>query len=215
MIGHMGSFTRPSADEGDPLDLYIHGYVSSRIMSTSRASVSDSPAEEVEGLPVTVTASHVDGLVLTLTPYSHNYNYRSAILFGYATVVTDVAEKLYAMELITDSVVPGRWANTRVPPTGAEMQSTSILKISITTGSAKIRTGPTMPGDEKNIDYENKDLVEKTWTGVIPVYPTLGDPFGGPFNVLEQLPEYLNQYLKDSNDDAKNLAMELSTKLPK
>ena len=212
MIGQMGSYTRPSADEGDPLDLYVHGYVSSRIMNMSRAHISTSPIQEEKGLPVTVSASHVDGLVLTLTPYSHNYNYRSALLFGYATVVSDISEKLYAMEIITNSVVPDRWANTRVPPTGAEMQSTSILKINISTGSAKIRTGPTIPGDEKKDDTDNAELVQKTWTGVIPVYPTLGHPLGGPFNVLENPPEYLDQYLQQSNDDAKDLAIQLSKK---
>ena len=212
MIGQMGSYTRPSADEGDPLDLYVHGYVSSRIINMSRAHISTSPIQEEKGLPVTVSASHVDGLVLTLTPYSHNYNYRSALLFGYATVVSDISEKLYAMEIITNSVVPDRWANTRVPPTGVEMQSTSILKINISTGSAKIRTGPTIPGDEKKDDTDNAELVQKTWTGVIPVYPTLGHPLGGPFNVLENPPEYLDQYLQQSNDDAKDLAIQLSKK---
>lgn len=114
----MGSFTRPSASLGDPLDCYLHGYVSSRIMNLSRASGG-------KGLPICIAASKVDGLgdlfitpcsdccrwhliVLTLTPNSHNYNYRSAVLFGYATLVEDVEEKIWAMELITNSVVPDR-----------------------------------------------------------------------------------------------------------
>jgi len=104
----MGSFSRPSASLSDPLDLYLHGYVSSRIMNLS------SPLSK--GLPVCICASKVDGLVLSLTPYSHNYNYRSAILFGHAKVVEDVEETLWAMELITNSVVSDRWRNTRVPP---------------------------------------------------------------------------------------------------
>ncbi|CRK13827.1 hypothetical protein BN1723_002045 [Verticillium longisporum] len=75
MIGQMASFDRPSSDEGDVLDLYLHGYVSSRVMNlTRRPATDDSPS----GLPVTVAATHVDGLVLALTPNSHSYNYRSA-----------------------------------------------------------------------------------------------------------------------------------------
>lgn len=121
LIGQMGSFSRPSASLGDPLDCYLHGYVSSRIMNLSRRS--NSP-----GLPVCIAASKVDGLVLTLTPNSHNYNYRSAVLFGYATLVEDVEEKLWAMELITNSVVPDRWKHTRVPPNAAEVRSLPLLR---------------------------------------------------------------------------------------
>ncbi|KAH7146784.1 hypothetical protein B0J13DRAFT_584271 [Dactylonectria estremocensis] len=59
MIGQMGSFDRPSADLGDPLNLYLHGYVSSRIMNLGCAG---SEGEE-KGMPVCVAASHVDCLV--------------------------------------------------------------------------------------------------------------------------------------------------------
>lgn len=108
MIGQMGSFARPSADVGDVLDLYLHGYVSSRMVNRARVAGTKSEDEgednhdekkekkEKKGLPLTVAATHVDGLVLSLTPYSHSYNYRSAVLFGHAEVVTDAAEKLWA-----------------------------------------------------------------------------------------------------------------------
>lgn len=92
MIGQMGSFARPSADTGEVLDLYLHGYVSSRIVNQARGG----EEEEKKGLPLTAAATHVDGLVLSLTPNSHSYNYRSAVLFGHAELVTDVAEKLWA-----------------------------------------------------------------------------------------------------------------------
>lgn len=61
-------------------------------------------------------ATHVDGLVLALTPNNHSYNYRSAILHGYATQVNQLEEKLWAMEKITNGVLPDRWDNCRVPP---------------------------------------------------------------------------------------------------
>ncbi len=118
MLGQMGSFARPSADLGDVLDLYLHGYVSSRVMNLSR----NTPEGE-KGLPVCVSASFVDGIVLSLTPNSHSYNFRSATLFGYANIVTDVEEKLYAMELMTNGVVRDRWRNTRVPPTAVRWRA--------------------------------------------------------------------------------------------
>ena len=99
-IGQMGSYDRPSADIDEPLDCYIHGYVTSRVMKLARASVSGEGKENGEkggeqGLPVTVAATKMDGYVLSLTPFSHSYNYRSAVLFGYATLVEDQDEKLW------------------------------------------------------------------------------------------------------------------------
>ncbi|KAI0477796.1 hypothetical protein GGR56DRAFT_638782 [Xylariaceae sp. FL0804] len=231
MIGQMGSFARPSADEGDVLDLYLHGYVSSRIMNLSRsrrrrrqaqgregddlettpmeAAGAEGDDEEEEGLPVTVGATHADGLVLSLTPNSHSYNYRSAVLFGRARPVTDVDEKLYAMRLITDGVVRGRWANTRVPPNGAEMQSTSVLRVTITTGSAKIRSG--LPSDEK-ADLEDAALLGRVWTGVVPMRYAMETPVPGAYNRLEKVPAYLDEWREEYNKDAKDMAVESATR---
>ncbi len=157
------------------------------------------------GLPLTAAASHLDGLVLALTPNSHSYNYRSAILFGHATLVTDPAEKLYAMELITNSVVPQRWPNSRVPPNAAEMQSTSVLKVKVSTGSAKIRTGG--PHDEKG-DLEDEGLLGRVWTGVVPVYSVMGEPVAGGYNKIEEVPGYLEGWRKEVNKEAEVYARE-------
>ncbi|KAK3316368.1 hypothetical protein B0H66DRAFT_534622 [Apodospora peruviana] len=207
MIGQMGSFERPSAGLGDVLDLYLHGYVSSRLMNLARqypssTSSPDTPAPP-SGLPLTISATHIDGLVLSLTPNSHSYNYRSAILFGHAIPVTSVPEKLWAMELITESIVPGRWAGSRVPPNAAEMQSTSILRVRIATGSAKIRTGT--PHDDRH-DLDDKMLLERVWTGVVPAYQVLGEPVAGPYNKVEKVPGYLEEYRLDRNGDNRQWA---------
>ncbi|ROT34895.1 hypothetical protein SODALDRAFT_329097 [Sodiomyces alkalinus F11] len=203
MIGQMGSFDRPSADEGQVLDLYLHGYVSSRIINTTRKTTG--AADEPDGLPVCVAASHLDGLVLALTPNSHSYNYRSAVLFGHATLVEDTAEKLYAMELMTDAVVPGRWSNSRVPPNAAEMSSTGVLRVRITTGSAKIRAGP--PSDDRH-DLENPDVVGRVWTGVVPVHTTFGSPIPGPYNAVTDVPPYLQDTIDEWNQSGAESAME-------
>ncbi|KAI1291452.1 hypothetical protein F5Y03DRAFT_32934 [Xylaria venustula] len=218
MIGQMGSFVRPSSDTGDVLELYLHGYVSSRLINLSRKSNSNStengnggePAPT--GLPVTIGASHIDGLVLSLTPNSHSYNYRSAVLFGHAELVTDEQERLWAMELVTNSVVRDRYRHTRVPPNNAEMQSTSILRVKIASGSAKLRSG--MPSDEK-ADLADEALLDRVWTGVVPVHYTFGEPLPGPYNRLEKVPAYLDEFVRDSNQDAKDLAVEAATKVMK
>lgn len=148
------------------------------------------------GVPLCVAATKVDGLVLTLTPNSHSYNYRSATLHGNAVLVDDPEEKLYAMELITNSVVPGRWDHTRIPPDEAEMSSTSILRMKIASASAKIRIGA--PSDDKK-DNERPGLREKVWTGVVPVFETLGTPIPGPYNLVAEVPEHISSYVEKNN----------------
>ncbi|KAI1118425.1 flavin-nucleotide-binding protein [Nemania sp. NC0429] len=225
MIGQMGSFARPSSDTGDVLELYLHGYVSSRLINLSRKGGSSSSGSgsgesgngtgtgtEPRGLPVTVGASHIDGLVLALTPNSHSYNYRSAVLFGHAEVVTDVEEKLWAMELITNSVVRDRYRHTRVPPNQAEMQSTSVLRVAVAAGSAKLRSG--MPSDDKG-DLADAELLDRVWTGVVPVHYTLGEPIPGPYNKLEAPPAYLDEFVRESNQDARDAAVEAARRAPK
>lgn len=133
MIGSLGSFSNPSASISEPQDLYIHGYVSSRIMRLAQ--------DPHKPLKVCVSASKTDGIILALTPFSHSYNYRSAVIFGTAELVTDKEEKLWAMEMVTNDVLSGRWDNSRVPPEEGELQSTNILRINIDSASAKIRTG--------------------------------------------------------------------------
>ena len=216
MLGQMGSFDRPSADTGDVLDLYLHGYVSSRLMNISRANSAArtdhaNGPETPAGLPVTVAASFVDGLVLALSPNAHSYNYRSAVLFGYATIVTDVSEKLYAMECITNSVVPDRWRQTRVPPNNAEMQSTSVLKVRIVSGSAKLRTGNT---HDDRCDLDDEAVLDSVWAGVLPVYTTLGAPIPSSYNRVSPMPAYLEQFRTDFNANALETACEAAVEPP-
>ncbi|POR34430.1 Uncharacterized protein TPAR_05363 [Tolypocladium paradoxum] len=199
MIGQMGSFDRPSASLGDPLDLYIHGYVSARLFNAGRAA----SAGEGEGMPVCVAASHVDGLVLALSAFNHSYNYRSAVLFGHATLVESEDEKMYAMELITDGVVPDRWRNIRLPPTRAEVQSTSILRVRIASGSAKVRDGGV--ADDRH-DVEDEDLRNSVWTGVVPVYSTMGEPIPGPYNRAE-LPKHAADFFDEFRTGNKEQAI--------
>lgn len=196
MIGQMGSFEYPSADINEPLDCYLHGYVSSRIMRLAR---------EGQGVPITIAATRVHGMVLSLTPNSHSMNYRSAVLQGYGKPVESEEEKLYAMELITNKVISDRWQNTRVPPDGAEMSSTMILKVTIETGSGKIRAGE--PHDEAK-DTKRSDITSSVWTGVIPFYETYGEPIPSAGNEVKTVPGYVEEYISKMNKTNQNLALE-------
>ena len=209
MIGQMGSFTRPSADISEPLDLYVHGYVSSRLMNLGRDASSGSGDDGAKGLPVCVSASHVDGIVLSLSAFNHSYNYRSAVLFGHATLVEDREEKLYAMELITNGVVPDRWRHTRLPVTGAELQSTSLLRVKIASGSAKIRDGNA--SDDRH-DLEDQELVDRVWTGVLPMYQAVGEPVPSSYNSQAGLPEHLRGFSRDFSVESKEYSEQAARK---
>jgi uncharacterized protein len=215
MIGVMGSFDRPSADLDEPLDCYLHGYVSSRIMNLARASAasasaSAAPEAPPQGLPVCIAASKVDGIVLALTPNSHSYNYRSAVLFGHALPVTSVEEKLWAMELITDKVVPGRWAGSRTPPVASEMQSTNILRVKIDTGSAKVRAGP--PADS-SWDLEDEKVLDSVWTGFVPLTECLGEPVPSVYNRVKEVPDHVKEAREAFNRAAEEYARALKGKV--
>ncbi|KAK7183916.1 hypothetical protein DPSP01_011827 [Paraphaeosphaeria sporulosa] len=195
MIGQIGHY--PSDSESH---CYLHGYVSSRLMNL---------AASPPGIPLCVAATKVDGFVLTLTPNTHNYNYRSAILHGHGTVVSSDEEKLWAMQLVTNSVVPERYENSRVPPDNAEMQSTQILKMRIESASGKVREG--VPEDERK-DMKRDDVLDSVWTGVIPVYEKLGEPVGGPYNRVKEVPEHVRRFVDGENARRWTYAVEASRK---
>lgn len=237
MIGFVGSFDRPSADLGDVLDLYLHGYVSSRLMRMSRGTKNNSGGDSAiesstsassvssnddgaAGLPVSVAASFVDGLVLTTTPNGHVYNYRSAVVFGYASVVDDDEEKLWAMRKTTDSVVSGQWDSLVLPLAKKELASVSVLRVKIKTGSAKIRTGLPSPTPDETGEDNGDSTVDgpetrshkDVWKGVLPVYQTVGEPISTPNRKGMPVPEHIIDYRRCFNDASKAYATEAAEK---
>jgi len=129
--------------------VYIHGSSASRMLR-----------ELDGGLPVCLTATLFDGLVLAKSVFNHSVNYRSAVLFGTATRVPD-EEKEAALHALTEQLVPGRWDEAR-RPTPQELKATWILQLEIGEASAKVREGG--PEDEP----EDADL--PIWSGLVPVH---------------------------------------------
>jgi hypothetical protein len=119
------------------------------------------------GQAVCVTVTHLDGLVCARSVFNHSMNYRSAVVFGVARLVTDPEEKLLALRTITEHLVPGQWSYVR-QPSKKELAATSALALPLTEASVKIRSGG--PSDEPE-DYE-LDL----WAGVVPVTTGFGEP---------------------------------------
>ncbi|MFM9942845.1 MAG: pyridoxamine 5'-phosphate oxidase family protein [Hyphomicrobiaceae bacterium] len=143
--------------EGD--HVYWHGSAASRMLETT------------EGADVCVTVTMIDGLVLARSAFHHSVNYRSVMLLGHATKVTDNAEKEARLKAFVDGLFPGRWDMLR-PATAKELKATSVLSIPISEASAKVRTGPPKDDDE--------DYALDIWAGVLPVTTHIGAPIDDP-----------------------------------
>ncbi len=160
-VGHLGFVAggRPVVipmlfgRDGD--DIYLHGSVASRLQRTLAG-----------GMDVCLTVTHVDGLVLARSAFHHSMNYRSAVLFGQATLVTG-DEKERALRAISEHLVPGRWDEVR-PPNDLELRQTSVLRLIVEEASAKSRTGGPVDDEE--------DLSLAVWAGVVPCAPVWGEP---------------------------------------
>lgn len=195
MLGCTGIFGQENATEDDDDGrryIYLHGYVSARIMRLSKAGTNDEPS----GIPVCVSATLMDGIVLALTPNHHSCNYRSAVAFGHAQVVEDEAERLYAMELITNNLVPERWQHTRYP-NKTELRSTGILRVEIHSASAKVRTGST--GEAKE-DIADEEMRRNVWAGVVPTRTVYGTPMPAPTNLFPGVPGYMEDWIRERNE---------------
>jgi nitroimidazol reductase NimA-like FMN-containing flavoprotein (pyridoxamine 5'-phosphate oxidase superfamily) len=154
--------------------LYIHGSAASRMLGTAAA-----------GIPICITVTHIDGLVLARSAFHHSVNYRSTVILGTATLVTDEASKLAAMRGLIEHVAPGRWDHIR-QPNSKELSVTSVLSIPITEASAKVRSG-------QAVDDE-ADYGLPIWAGEIPLAistlaaiadPRLGTTLSIPRHVTE------------------------------
>ena len=130
--------------------LYIHGSVGSFYMRELAANK----------LPVCISVTHLDGLVLARSAFHHSVNYRSVVVFGQAEKVEDKNELYEVLEIFTNKMQPGRWDDIRKPNDG-EWKATMVLKFKIDDASAKVRTGGPIDDDE---DY---DL--NIWAGVVPL----------------------------------------------
>jgi nitroimidazol reductase NimA-like FMN-containing flavoprotein (pyridoxamine 5'-phosphate oxidase superfamily) len=136
--------------------LYLHGSRASRMLRALAA-----------GAPACVTVTIVDGVVLARSAFHHSMNYRSAVVLGVARAVEDEAERLRALEAVSEHAVPGRWAEVR-PPSAKELAQTAVVALPISAASAKVRRGPPIDDEE--------DLALPVWAGELPLRLVPGAP---------------------------------------
>jgi nitroimidazol reductase NimA-like FMN-containing flavoprotein (pyridoxamine 5'-phosphate oxidase superfamily) len=142
-------FIIPTAYGRSGDDLYIHGSVKSSMLQ-----------HLASGNEVAVAVTGIDGIVLARSLFHSSMNYQSVVVYGNGHEVTESEAKMEGLRIVTENIWPGRWSEARLPDEG-ELKATSVIRISISDGAEKIRTGPAKDNAE---DYD-LDI----WAGVVPV----------------------------------------------
>ncbi len=165
----------PTAFARDDDQLIVHGSVASRMLKTMSTE-----------MPVCITVTLLDGIVLARSVFESSMNYRSVVALGTAKLVTDPAAKLAALHQLTEHLAPGRWEDAR-QPSEKELGATSVLTLALEEATVKVRKG-----GPKDLE---KDLERPIWAGVIPLDLAAGDPVTDPTGAgIEAVPGYAASY---------------------
>ena len=140
--------------DGDTL--LIHGSTGSGIFR-----------EMADGRPLSIAVTLLDGLVYARSAFESSIHYRSAVIMGTATVV-DGEEKLKALSILTNHMMPGRWDEVR-ETTKKELAATMVLRVPLERVSVKVSDGGP---DEFEDDGDDRSI----WAGVLPLRVVAGDP---------------------------------------
>jgi nitroimidazol reductase NimA-like FMN-containing flavoprotein (pyridoxamine 5'-phosphate oxidase superfamily) len=139
--------------------LYIHGSNGSRMMK--RLGL---------GAQACVTITHLDGLVMAKSAFSHSMNYRSVIIHGRFNPVPD-EDKTCVLNALMEHLAPGRKEEVRAPDS-TELNATTVLGIALSEAAAKIRNWG--PRDKP------ADLERPVWSGVLPLHQAQSAPVAEP-----------------------------------
>jgi nitroimidazol reductase NimA-like FMN-containing flavoprotein (pyridoxamine 5'-phosphate oxidase superfamily) len=153
--------------------VYLHG-----------ATGNDMLRHLAAGSPLCLTVTLIDGLVLARSAFRHSMNYRSVVVFGTATRVTDPEEVQAAAAALLEHVAPGRSAEAR-PPSDEEVRSTLVLRVPIDEASAKVRSGGPLDNPE--------DLDLTVWAGQLPLALQANPPIEDAGNIAA-VPGYITNH---------------------
>lgn len=162
LVAHVGyvigdqPFVTPTTYWREGRKLYWHGSAASRMLRAQGA-----------GLPVCVTVSHVDGLVLARSGIAHSLNYRSVMAFGRARLIEGLEARRAALDAFLERLYPGRTAALR-PTTEAELKQIALAEMTIEEAAAKARTG--------SVNNLAEDEGVPAWNGVVPISTVVGRP---------------------------------------
>jgi nitroimidazol reductase NimA-like FMN-containing flavoprotein (pyridoxamine 5'-phosphate oxidase superfamily) len=184
-VAHVGfnvdgqPFVIPTLFGREDEKLYLYGSAASRMLRHLEL-----------GLPACVNVIIVDGLVLARSAFHHSINYTSVVAFGIARKIDEPTPKTWALRVISEHVIAGRWQEVR-PPTKKELNATTVLEFCIEEASAKTRTGPPMD-DEGDYSLE-------VWAGILPLQLERKAPVPDPrLASVADAPEYVLHYRRPS-----------------
>jgi len=135
--------------------LYFHGASVSRMLQTLE-----------KGVSISVNVTKTNGLVLARSAFHHSLNYESVTIFGTATLVEKDSDKLEALRIISDQLIPERWEEVR-EPNQKELHITKVLQLKITEASAKIR--------DEGVHDDKQDYTLDVWAGIVPIKKVYGN----------------------------------------
>lgn len=181
LVGHLAitgedgqPFVLPVAYARDGERVLIHGSTGSRLFRGLAA-----------GAPTCLTVTLLDGLVLARSAFESSMHYRCAMVLG-SCVVLPEDEKVAALDLLTDRLLPGRRDDLR-PHRAKELAATLVLALSLDEASVKISAGP--PDDDE------EDLDAPIWAGVVPIGEHFGEPVPAPDLRFDlPAPDYLRKW---------------------
>jgi nitroimidazol reductase NimA-like FMN-containing flavoprotein (pyridoxamine 5'-phosphate oxidase superfamily) len=164
-------FSLPTAFVRYEDHIYIHGSVGSHFI------------REIEkGIPVCISITLMDALVVAKSAFHHSVNYRSVVIFSQAEKVEGEELKRAAFAWLTNKMVPGSWDYLR-PVKENEIRKTTLLRFGLEEASAKVRTG--MPINDE------EDLHLPIWSGIMPLEIIRKAPVGDEGSKTLPLPDHL------------------------
>ncbi len=179
LVGHVGvcsdgqPYVIPMLYARDQDRIYLHGSPLSRLLGAL-----------VDGMPMCLTVTLLDGLVLARSAFHHSLNYRSVVVLGEGRAVLDRGQKLAAMRALVERVLAGRSTDAR-GPNDNELEATEVVALAIDEASAKIRAGPPVDATE--------DYGLPVWAGELPLRVAAGAPVPDSL-CAAPLPPYLSSY---------------------
>lgn len=166
-------FSIPTAFTRYDDKIYIHGSVGSHFIR-----------ELEKGIPVCISVTLMDALVVAKSAFHHSVNYRSVIIFSKAEKIEEPSEKEEALKWVVDKIIPYSWNYLR-PIKDNEVRKTTVLAFSLEEASAKLRSG--MPVDDE------EDMQLPIWSGLIPLESKRSIPVPDESSKNIALPEHLKE----------------------
>lgn len=156
-------------------NIYVHGAKNSRLIKQLKT-----------GSATCLTFTLFDGWILARSAFHHSAHYRSAVVFGEFTEVTERDEKDRVLNHFLEQIAPKRTEHVRLS-NDRELAATDVLVMPLTEASVKISNND--PSDDAS------DMDSPTWAGIMPYRTVVGPLIPAP-DLIDgvETPDYSSGY---------------------